>query len=133
VAGEVVDVSSTDGGYDPYHVVTLRTENGAETDVHAFHTVLRNELARRNVQVGDQLEITYLGRVDGGRGSSGYDSYRVTGGKTPVVDWSSEAGGTIAAPAEPGAPIDTSGLDEPAGRSISELAAQSADDDPVPY
>lgn len=120
VAGEVIDISSTDGGYGPYHVLTLRGEDGAEVDVHAFHTVLRNELGRRNVQVGDRLEIAYLGHADGGRGKSGYDHYRVKGGKTPVIDWDSDAGAESAP--EPDVPIEAPVL--PGG---------GEDDGPLPF
>jgi hypothetical protein len=70
--------------------LTLRDENGVETDLHCFHTVLRNELARRDIQVGDHMQVMYRGRVDGGRGKSGYDSYKVVGGRTPRLDWPGE-------------------------------------------
>ena len=125
VAGEVVDINETNGGYGPYYILTIHDGHGEEVDVHAFHTVLRNELARRNVQIGDSLEITYLGRVSGGRGAGGYDHYRVKGGKTPVVNWGGDAGGDSTAEA-PDMPADTAGLPEPMPAPVP--GAQFGDD-----
>lgn len=117
VAGKVIDITATDGGYGVYPIVTLETEGGGEVAVHAFHTVLRRELARRRPKIGDKLEITYLGKRDAKSGTQGYDAYRVKSDKDVVgYDWDSELSPeerATAAPVEPDVPIDTTDLAEP--------------------
>ena len=115
IAGRVSDISETNLGHGPYFVVTLTRPDGTKVSVvHAFHHVLRAELARRNVQVGDQIEVTYSGRSEATPGKSGYAKYRVTGGQTPRVAWGGEAGGDAAAagadiPIEPVEPSRSAG------------------------
>jgi hypothetical protein len=58
--GKVTEISEYDGGYGSYPVVTIETDEG-KVALHAFHTVLRNELARLNVQVGEPLAVLYAG------------------------------------------------------------------------
>jgi hypothetical protein len=51
VTGEVVALDSRLGWDDqPYPILTIRTEDG-EVAIHAFHTVLRNELAAKHPAV----------------------------------------------------------------------------------
>jgi hypothetical protein len=69
--------------------------------------------------------------VDGGRGSSGYDHYRVKGGKPLVIDWTREAGDELV-PVESDVPIAADGLPisppaEPA-TSISNRAERFGDE-----
>lgn len=114
IAGTVVDIAATDGGYGVYPIVTLKT-SGGEVAVHAFHTVLRRELARRRPSVGDDLEITYLGKQKAkGAQDRGYDGYRVRSSKDTVgYDWGREladaglADETTAAPPIDPAPVPT--------------------------
>jgi hypothetical protein len=73
IVGTVVDLATIDRGYGDYLVVTLRTDDGDELDVHCYHTVLASELARLQPRVGERLGIKYLGRDDGRR----YERYRV--------------------------------------------------------
>lgn len=61
VAGEVIDASARDGGFGTYVVLTIRRDDGAETDIHCFHSVLQAELRKKAVQIGDHITITYLG------------------------------------------------------------------------
>lgn len=86
-AGRVVDITVGQGGYDPYPIVTVENDAGEQTAIHAFHTVLRGELAKRRPQVGDEISVTYLGKRDvkGGRGD--YHAYRVTGGQAQPYNW----------------------------------------------
>lgn len=135
VQGKVTNVEGTVGfNGKPYAVVTIEQENGQELAIHAFHTVLRRELAQRRIKVGDDLSVKYLGKKgDGGSYGRGYDVYRVRGGETGGYDWSQElddedvqassndvpitptpvpAPVTVAAPATP-APQDDDGSDLP--------------------
>ncbi len=117
VAGKVIDITATDGGYGVYPIVTLEVEGGGEVAIHAFHTVLRRELARRRPKIGDKLDITYLGKRDGKPGTQGYDAYRVKSDKDVVgYDWDSELSPeerANAAPVEPDVPIANDDLPEP--------------------
>jgi hypothetical protein len=89
--GVVKEVEPYDGGgYGSYPIVTLETDDG-EVACHAFHAVLRNELARKNVQPGDRVEILYGGKRTSAGGTQ-YESYRL---KLPdragqKFDWSAE-------------------------------------------
>ena len=73
LAGKVVEIDERDGGFGPYPVVTIETEDGTEVTAHLFHTVARRELARQRPEVGDRIAIKYFGR----RGDANYESYRV--------------------------------------------------------
>jgi hypothetical protein len=135
VAGVVVDIAATDGGYGIYPIVTLRTDSG-EVAVHAFHTVLRRELARRRPSVGDEIEITYLGKQAGRSGDRGYDGYRVRSDKDVVgYDWSQElvdaqpgaVDDPVAPPIAP-APVPAASTPVPVPTS-----ADPVDDDDVPF
>lgn len=75
IEGTVVAVSQREGGYGSYPVLTLDTSDG-ELAVHAFHAVLRNELAEYAPEVGDALAIVYQGKVEGRHGKR-YHAYRV--------------------------------------------------------
>lgn len=66
-----IDVRGT--SYDPaVPVLELETPEGSRVAVWAFHTVLRNELKRLAVQVGDEVAIRRLEDS-----AKGYKRYRV--------------------------------------------------------
>jgi hypothetical protein len=95
IEGRVVDVTSTDAGWGPYPIVTLRTAQGIERDVHAYHTVLRKELARRHPKIGDEITIVFQGvsepTVDAkGNKRSGAKLYKVRGGRGAGYDWNAD-------------------------------------------
>ena len=53
--------------YGTYPIVTLRNDAGdGEYAVHGFHTVLKNELAKRPPRIGERLGIKYLGQRTSG-------------------------------------------------------------------
>lgn len=66
---------SSEGEWGAYPILTLQHADGSRTAVHAFHTVLRNELDRRRPMVGDVVAIKYLG-MSAGKGTD-YEGYRV--------------------------------------------------------
>lgn len=136
VAGAIVDIAATDGGYGIYPIVTLRTDSG-EVAVHAFHTVLRRELARRRPSVGDELEITYLGKQAGKPGSAGYDGYRVRSNKDVVgYDWDSEMPDDArpAAAADPAAPpIAPADIPSASTPTPAPSPMDPASDDDIPF
>jgi hypothetical protein len=123
----VSDLSEREG-FDgsPYPIVTIRAENGDELAVHAFHTVLANELARIRPKVGDELGIRYGGRVRGENSRSSYHSYRVRSrGSGQGVNWSRYGDGNE--PAAQDAPIATDDLPQSATPTS---AARFGDDIP---
>jgi hypothetical protein len=81
VVGQVVDVDSRTTEFGTYPIVTLATDSG-EVAVHAFHTVAKNEFAKRPPQLGERLGIKYLGKSD-----KGYEAYRIVFEDAIPVDW----------------------------------------------
>lgn len=71
--GEITDLDERENQYGTYPVVTVLTDEGEELAFHAFHTVARNELAKRRPQVGDRIGIAYHGKPEGKE----YELYRV--------------------------------------------------------
>lgn len=140
VKGVVTDIAATDNGWGPYPVLTLKREDGSEIAVHAFHDVLRKELARRRPGVGADLEITYLGlkKPKGGSGN-GYHAYRVRSSTDAVgYDWDSELPGEQRRNDEPPIPPAPIPQTNPAaaqfvsnsGPTVQERAAESYGDAP---
>ena len=91
IKGRVLAVTmGPDMGYGQYPIVTLDVD-GQERAVHAFHTVLRTELARRRPRPGDDLEITYQGKRSPKSGNGNdFHVYRVIGGQEPEFNWDSQ-------------------------------------------
>lgn len=86
ITGKMLSVEVIDpAGQGPYPCVTIQTSSGEERAIHAFHTVLQTQLAKRRPKPGDELSITYLGKVDGA--NRPYHSYRVVGGEGQAVNW----------------------------------------------
>jgi hypothetical protein len=91
IKGRVVSVAmGPDLGYGSYPIVTIAEEAGTERTIHAFHQVLRSELARRRPGQGDEIEVTYIGKRAPRSGGNGFHAYRVTGGKEPEFNWDAE-------------------------------------------
>jgi hypothetical protein len=82
VIGEVIDVDTRTTEFGVYPMITIRTDGGDEIAVHGFHTVLRNELAKRPPRLGERLGIKYLGKHD-----KGYENYRVVFEQATPPDW----------------------------------------------
>lgn len=58
----VVGLKMMPSEYGAYPKVVYRTQDGEYIAVHAFHTVLRNNLAEIGTQVGHVHNLVYLGR-----------------------------------------------------------------------
>jgi hypothetical protein len=72
--GNITAISEREGRYGPYKIYTIEND-GEEVAVHAFHSVLANELEA--VEVGNQVEITYLGKRPTKSGDKTFHAYRV--------------------------------------------------------
>lgn len=97
LTGVVVAIGERISNYNdkPYVVLTVRTDDGHEFVVHAFHTVLAQELAMQRPQVGDRIGIRYDGQPEG----KNYESYRVVverNAPAPELDWERIAAGVDA-------------------------------------
>lgn len=77
--GQVVSIEMGTSEYGPYPLLVVRQEDGTEKAVHAFHTVLRNELVKHRPNVGEKIGIKYLGKQKAAEGSKygSYIGYRV--------------------------------------------------------
>ena len=84
IVGTVVDVDSRDGEFGLYPIVTVQTDTGDERAVHAFHTVLKREFAKRQPRPGERIGIKYLGKHE-----RGYEAYRIVWAEVAAApDWS---------------------------------------------
>lgn len=87
LVGTIVEISSGRGDYGEYPLLVVEKADGTgDVAVHAFHTVLKSELAAKRPSEGDRIGIKYLGIPAGKK----YESYRVVlERKTPATgtDW----------------------------------------------
>lgn len=72
-----LEIGGQGSTFGTYPLLTIRVdETGEFVNVHAFHTVLRVELGRKQVGMGDRIGIKYIGAVEGGDFGS-YEAYKV--------------------------------------------------------
>lgn len=90
LVGEVINIDIGSSDYGEYPIIVVRTSDG-DKSVHAFKTVLRNELMRQRPQIGQRLGIKYLGEQASKPGSKykSYTNYRVEveRNKGATFDW----------------------------------------------
>jgi hypothetical protein len=101
LTGEVVEITQYDGGgYGAYPICTVKTDDGEQLAAHAFHTVLRNELARLDAQPGMRISILYRGKQQKKDGSGTYESYRAKDLDQAAkrFDWSGERAAALEGP-----------------------------------
>lgn len=140
IAGRVLAIAmGPDMGYGPYPIVTLDSA-GTEYAIHAFHQILRTELARRRPKVGDEIEVTYQGKRSPKSGNGNpFHVYRVIGGREPEFNWESELPPEERARAQAEVPIAPapvpSDLGGPLERQPVPSAAEKAEQfgDEVPF
>lgn len=63
IVGTVVELSELESQYGTYPLLVLATEDGREMAIHAFRTVLKNEVAKKRPQIGDKVGIKYFGQL----------------------------------------------------------------------
>ena len=110
IVGELTAVDERLGYNDePYPIITLRQGDGSERAVHAFHSVLRNELAKLNPRLGETIAIKYLGEVAKEGGHGRYHHYKVAIDREQrPVNLAKYADGEP--DVEPDVPVSTAGL-----------------------
>jgi hypothetical protein len=74
LSGTVTAISEREGKYGNYRIVTAEKDDGEAIAIHAFHSVLAQELT--NVGVGDSITVTYLGKKTSKAGKP-FHAYRV--------------------------------------------------------
>ncbi len=117
IVGRVVDIDMRDSDYgDPYPIVTVETDDGAELAFHGFHTVARRELAKKKPQIGDRIGIAYHGKGEPAKaGMSGAELYKIiVEREESPVDWDAVAAadpGPDTDPGDPGVDVDLAGDD----------------------
>jgi hypothetical protein len=137
----VTELSMYDGaGYGAYPIGTgtlnqpARTKDGErqageEIAVHAFHTVLRNELPKHKPQVGERVVIFYGGKKRAG--DTSYHVYAVRMPERPVQPFSWGDG------EDPDNPTDGSDFASPSATTASVSGAKpgepAQDDSDVPF
>ena len=73
LVGTIISLDERENEYGVYPIVTVLTDAGDELSWHAFHTVAKNELAKLEPRVGEQIGIKYHGRDKSDR----YERWRV--------------------------------------------------------
>ncbi len=87
----IEDISEHDAGYGKYPIVEGADDATQSTVVvHAFHDVLKSELAKLAPTIGDTIVLRY----DGKHPEKGYHRYRVRrpDGSGPGIDWAKYGG-----------------------------------------
>lgn len=75
LAGTITAIAERDGDYGLYPVYIVRTFDGEDRSVHAYHSVLAGELADQGATVGCEVGIAYGGK---GKTQGGRDCHRYT-------------------------------------------------------
>ena len=57
LVGTVQSVEMFDGKFGPYPLLVIESGDSREVAVHAFHTVLKSELSRKQPQPGDRIGL----------------------------------------------------------------------------
>jgi hypothetical protein len=76
VWGRVIGLTTGEGNYGEYPVVTVLTNDEREVRINGFTTVLRNRIMESDVEIGDHFGVRYLGRKMSSGGSE-YKSFKV--------------------------------------------------------
>lgn len=79
VEGEIValDVTGSEYTTDDIPVITLKDSEGNFRGVRGYHTTLRRDLEKLNIQVGDRLAIRYDGKKQTKDGKRSFHAYTV--------------------------------------------------------
>lgn len=77
ITGEVVDVQVGGGEFGDYPIVAVVTEDGEKVLIHAFHSVLKNQLRKVKPMPGDTLTVTFIGKEPTKDGEREFHNYSV--------------------------------------------------------
>lgn len=79
VEGELVarDVTGSDYTSDDIPVLTLKQDDGTLRGVRGYHKVLRDEIARADLNIGDRVAIVFEGKKPNKKNTGTYWGYKV--------------------------------------------------------
>lgn len=92
IFGEVEEVSTREGDFGEYTVVTLLTADGSVVSVAGFGTVLAGKLAELDPQPGDSLGVKFRGEKTGKNGKD-YKDWTVVIQRNSVLTPASDDSG----------------------------------------
>jgi hypothetical protein len=129
--GVMVSAEPGTSSYGEYPIVKIQEDGtGKVWTVHAFHTVLRQNIARCMPKPGDRLEIAFLGKTPDTPQRKGYYNWQVSGGQPREYDWSRElprGAGPLQVVESPDVPIEPVAVPRP---QPTPAGAQYGDDVP---
>ena len=102
LVGTVLEIDERTSEFGSYPLLIIEEEeSGDEIAVHAFHTVLKNEIARKSPAPGDKIGIVYNGKDQERK----YEKYRVVldrvQSEARSVNWKAYADESAAESGEP--------------------------------
>jgi len=77
VLGEIEAISTREGDWGPYTVVTLLDSNGDAWNVACWDTVCKNKVEELAPEVGDMIGFKFLGEKANKSGSATYKNWSV--------------------------------------------------------
>lgn len=82
VFGTVKDIAdSEEGEFGSYPIIVIQTPSGTLVGVHAFHTVLKNDVERKikrgTLKIGSEIAIQYRGQGEAKGTRNAPEMYRV--------------------------------------------------------
>lgn len=78
IEGQVLGVKiNWSGGFDPYPIVFVVSDDGEPVALHAFHTTFKNELESQRPERGDRIYVKFFGEKQNWEGPKGYDPPRI--------------------------------------------------------
>ena len=131
LVGTVVDIDRGTSDYEPYPLLTIIKEDGTEVAVHAFHTVLKNELIRQQPQLGERIGIKYLGEQQTKPGSrfKSFIGYRVKVDRAAgEFDWSKIGAAPDPTDVNPAYDPEPDGL-----KAAAKVTVPETDDSDIPF
>lgn len=102
IAGRIVDMDMANSNYGAYPVLTIQPQNGDEIAIHCFHNTLRGKLEQIQPQLGDSIQVKYVGLIERD-GAQPYHLYRVRSNVQRGNFWGGDA---VPAPTGPASDLD---------------------------
>jgi hypothetical protein len=127
VIGAVTDIGQgSDFNGDPYLIYTIRQPDGERLAIHAFSTVLKQELAKYRIKLGSEIGVKYMGKPEG----KNYYRYAVVSDAEFNLDPGAIDPGEAAAVKSD---LESGGFKPVDFRPQSTVVSGDAANDPVPF
>lgn len=133
IAGELVRYEEGQTAYGRQVIAVIRPPGGEERSIWLLHAVLRGEFAKLRPRPGELLLIRYLGKKQGGDGTS-YASYRLEIDRDDAApDWGAIDEDAAASAPAAHAPLAGPAPSAPRPSATSQGGGGSAEDDDIPF